>query len=92
MIGVVVRETTAISSGRYTPSIELLGRTHNLLHGVSVRLNEVLTSGQNPGSPVGAVQTWLGEGEEPGITYHHKLGQVTAAMLTFRGHPGVNRR
>ncbi|MBN1137281.1 MAG: VCBS repeat-containing protein, partial [Anaerolineae bacterium] len=46
--------------------------------GERVRLNAALIPGQNPGSPAGAVYTWLDEGVTPGVAYTYWLEAVDA--------------
>jgi hypothetical protein len=41
-----------------------------------IRLNDTLIPSQSPGSPAGAVYTWLDEEVEPGTTYYYKLEDV----------------
>jgi hypothetical protein len=44
--------------------------------GQTIRLNRARIPSQSPGSPVGAVYTWLDEDVESGATYYYKLVNV----------------
>jgi hypothetical protein len=50
------------------------------------RLNEALIPSQAPGSPVGAVYTWLDETVQPGVSYFYRLEDVDIyGHSTFHG-------
>lgn len=48
----------------------------NAAGGDYVRLNDALIPSQSPGSPSGAIYSWLDEEVEPGIAYYYKLEDV----------------
>jgi hypothetical protein len=55
--------------------------------GEQVRLNAALIPGQNPGSPTGAVYTWLDESVTPGLTNHYWLEDVDVYGQTTQHGP-----